>query len=70
MQVQFESGFTHSSGYRVDRPFLRIDLLPLDSNCHIGIGVEKAKALSAIATDLELWVDEASPTSRVTRRIA
>ncbi len=54
--VEMHEDFVHSSGQHVQRPWLQIEALSIDSDCRIGLGVQKAKAICAVAPDLSEWV--------------
>jgi hypothetical protein len=54
--VEMHEEFTHSLGFTVYKPWLRLEVLPSGTGAHIGVGVQKAKALVALREDLERWV--------------
>jgi len=54
--VEMHSDFADSTGTRVQRPWLQVEALSADSDRRIGLGLQKAKALYAIAKELRDWV--------------
>jgi hypothetical protein len=56
IQVLKKPDFIHSSGKTISNPWLAIDTLPIGSGASIGVGVEKAKAVCAVAEELRAWV--------------
>jgi hypothetical protein len=56
IQVLKKPDFIHSSGKTISNPWLAIDTLPISSGASIGVGVEKAKAICAVAEKLRRWV--------------
>src|SRR5437588_4522291 len=54
--VEMHSDFVDSTGTRIQRPWLQVEALSADSDRRIGLGVQKAKALCAIAKELRDWV--------------
>jgi hypothetical protein len=55
ISVEMYADFEHSSGERVDRPWLCLQALPPDTE-HIGIGALKCQAICAVQDDLEAWL--------------
>lgn len=53
--VEMHEEFVRSTGETVQRPWLQIRRLP--NGPHIGAGVQKAKAISALARELRKWVE-------------
>lgn len=53
--VEMHKEFARSTGETIQRPWLQIRRLP--TGPHIGIGVQKAKAVRALARQLKNWVD-------------
>lgn len=47
--------FEHSSGETIERPWLRLEALPPDKD-HIGLGMIKCRAISAVEADLKRWL--------------
>lgn len=56
VRVGTKSDFIHSSGETINRRWLSIDTLPMGSGASIGVGVNKAKAVCAVALELRAWV--------------
>jgi hypothetical protein len=54
--VEMHPEFERSSGRTVEQPWLRIEALPIGTGAYIGVGVQKAKAVSALADQLGDWV--------------
>ena len=54
--VEMHPEFEHSSGVTIDKPWLQIEAIPLGSGAHIGLGVQKAKAICAVARQLRTWL--------------
>jgi hypothetical protein len=52
--VEMHEEFVRSTGERIQRPWLQIRRLP--NGPQIGTGVQKAKAISALARELRTWV--------------
>jgi hypothetical protein len=48
--------FIDPSGELVERPWLQIEALSHDTGRRIGVGVQKAKAVCAVANHLREWV--------------
>ena len=55
--VEMHPDFILSSCRPVDRPWLQIETLPIGTSCRIGLGVQKAKAVCAIAHQLRGWLE-------------
>ena len=56
VRVGTKSDFIHSSGETINRRWLSIDTLPMGSGASIGVGVNKAKGVCAVALELRAWV--------------
>jgi hypothetical protein len=54
--VEMHAEFEHSSGATIERPWLRLEALPPDKD-HIGLGMIKCRAVSAVETDLKRWIE-------------
>ena len=54
--VEMHEYFVHSSGERIERPWLNLQALSDDIDTHIGLGVQKAKAIRALSAELTSWV--------------
>ena len=55
-QVSVHRDFLHSSGRLINEPWLQIDAIPSNTNRSIGLGVQKAKAICALSSELREWV--------------
>jgi hypothetical protein len=53
--IEMHVEFVKSTGEKIERPWLQIRRLP--DGPHIGAGVQKAKAISALARELREWVE-------------
>jgi hypothetical protein len=54
--VSVHRDFLHSSGRLIHQPWLQIDSIPFNANRTIGVGVQKAKAICALSSQLGKWV--------------
>jgi hypothetical protein len=55
ISIEMHPEFEHSSGEIIDRPWLRLQTLPPDTE-HIGIGMMKCRAIAALEDDLKRWL--------------
>jgi hypothetical protein len=60
VRVEMHSEFIHSSGVTIIRPWLKIEALPPGTITRIGLGVQKAKAICAVAPELQYWLAQVS----------
>ena len=54
--VQMHADFVHSTGARIQRPWLHVEALSADSDRSIGLGVQKAKAVCALEQEMKDWL--------------
>ena len=52
--IEMHEEFVLSTGHKIERPWLQIRRLP--DGPRIGIGVQKAKAVCAVAKELKKWI--------------
>ena len=55
IHIELHPGFEYSTGQTIDRPWLRLQALPPDSE-HIGLGTIKCRAICEVKNDLEQWL--------------
>jgi hypothetical protein len=55
--VEIHEEFVRSTGETIQRPWLQIQRIP--DGPRIGIGLQKAKAVHALAREIRAWVEEA-----------
>jgi hypothetical protein len=55
IQIEMHPDFNYSTGQTVERPWLRLQSLPPDTE-HIGLGSIKCRAICEVKIDLEQWL--------------
>lgn len=58
--VEMYPKFIHPTGMTIKRPWLRIETFLPGSGARIGLGVQKAKAICAVAQELRTWLTQVS----------